>query len=32
MKEMDEEDRASDEFAEWALAHPDAYLRGEKPP
>lgn len=32
MKEMDEEDKASDDFAEWALAHPDAYLRGEKPP
>lgn len=32
IREMDEEDKASDDFAEWALAHPDAYLRGEKPP
>ena len=27
-KEMDEADAKDDEFAEWALAHPDAYLRG----
>jgi hypothetical protein len=31
MREMDEEDKASDDFALWALANPEAYLRGEQP-